>query len=173
MKAISKVLSIVLVGCSLMSCQTRKGNVELTDFTRELISLYINDLDNLNARNRKDVIIIGGFTDTLHHYFFIFAVSRRVADLYYCEEAIGQTSYLGHLVRVFGNKNSIFYSIKDNIKIRKRCNKNDDIDIAHNPNVWQILLHKDMSFYKIHKSINNEDISAIENLVERFFGNVP
>jgi hypothetical protein len=152
-----------------MSCQARKdnGNVVLTDFTKELVSMYIDDLDNLEAKNRKDEIIIISVTDTLYYRFSVFSNDNKTYK--YCrKDFVGQILYLRHLIRVFGNENSIFYSVQDTIKPQKRCN--DDF-IENDPSVWQVCFHKDMSFCKMrtYKVTNNKDISAIQSLAEKYF----
>jgi len=166
---ISKILNIVLVVCSLMSCQAKKDNIELTDFAKELLSLYINDQDNFSAKNRKNEIVIESFIDTQYYGISVFFHTSKLYK--FCEENfVGKTSYLGHFVRVFGDEISIFYFVRDKIKARK-CRKNDLL-VLYNPNVWQIWIHKkDTSFCKMmtYKFINNEDISAIEDLAGKYF----
>jgi hypothetical protein len=157
-----------------MSCQAKEGNdVLLTDFTKELIFMYINDSENFNAKNRKDEIIIISVADTSYYYLSVFANNRR--EYKFCrEDFVGQTSYLGHLIRVFGNENSNFYSVTNKIKTQKRCS---DSFIEYDPSVWQICFYKDLSFCKMrtYKVTANEDISAILSLAEKYFGtsNVP
>jgi hypothetical protein len=158
-----------------MSCLAKKenNNVVLTDFTKELISLYINDVENLNAKNRKDGVIIISVTDTSYYYISVFANNGK--EYKFCrEDFVGQTLYSGHLIRVFGDTSSIFYSVNGKIKSQKQCNDNFT---EYDPNVWQNCLYKDKSFCKM-KTYNvsvYEDITAIQNLSEKYFGvsNVP
>lgn len=150
-----------------MSCQAKQENVSLTDFTKELISMYINDLNNIEAKNRKDEIIIISVTDTLHYYLSVFANDNK--SYTFCrEDFIGQTLYSGHLIRVFGDGSSIFYSVKEQIKTKKQCNDNFT---EYDPNVWQVCLYKDQSFCKMrtYKVTPNGDISAIQSLAEKYF----
>ncbi|MDR0810827.1 MAG: energy transducer TonB [Paludibacter sp.] len=170
-----KILSVIFMICSFMSCQTKKENssVVLTDFTKELISLYINDVKNLNAKNRKDEIIIISVADTSYYYLSVFANNSK--EYKFCREYfVGQTLYSGHLIRVFGNENAIFYSVKEKIKEQKRCNDNFT---EYDPNVWQVCFYRNKSFCKMktYKITVDEDISAIQNLAEKYFGvsNVP
>jgi hypothetical protein len=158
-----------------MSCQAKKenNNIVLTDFTKELIFLYINDVENLNAKNRKDEIIIISVTDTSYYYLSVFANNGR--EYKFCrEDFVGQTLYSGYLIRVFGNESAIFYSVKEKIKGQKRCNNNFT---EYDPNVWQICFYKDQSFCKLktYKVTVDEDITEIQNLAEKYFGvsNVP
>lgn len=156
--------------CNFMSCQTKKGNnnIELTDFTKELISLYINDVENINAKNRKDEIIIISVDDTLYYYLSVFSNDSKSYN--FCrEDFVGQTSYLGHLIRVFGNENLNFYSVNEKIKKQKRC---EDNFTEYDPSVWQVCFYKDLSFCKMktYKVTVYEDIAAIQSLAEKYFG---
>ena len=165
----SRIFIFLFMAFCFLTCQVKKenSNVELIDFTKELISIYINDPDNLEAKNRKDEIIIISVEDTMHYYLSIFANNSKTYK--YCrEDFIGQTSYLGHIIKIFGDGNSIFYSVKDRIKTTKRHNANY---IEYDPTVWQICLYKNQSFCKMktYKVSANEDISIIQNLVEKYF----
>lgn len=164
------IFSVIFVICSFTSCQAKKenSNVMLTDFTEELISLYINDVKNLNAKNRKDEIIIISFTDTSYYYLSVFANNSK--EYKFCrEDFVGQTLYSGHLIRVFGDESTIFYSIKEKSKSQKRCNH---IFTEYDPSVWQVCFYKDKSFCKMktYKVTTDGDISIIQDLAERYFG---
>ena len=168
---IIRIYSIIFVICYyFIACQTKKENkdVELTDFTKELVFMYINDVENHNTKNRKDEIIIVSAKDTLCYYLSIFANNSK--EYKFCrEDFIGQTSYSGHLVRVFGNENSNFYSVANGYKVQKRCNDNFT---EYDPSVWQICFYKNMSFCKMktYKVTIDENISEIQNLAEKYFG---
>ncbi|MDR1553981.1 MAG: hypothetical protein LBS69_11065 [Prevotellaceae bacterium] len=168
MKA-NKIFIIVFMVCGIISsCKTRNNdNIILTDFTKELILLYVNDSNNLEAKNRKDEIIITSFTDTSYHYLSVFANNGR--EYKFCrEDFVGQTLYLGHLIRVFGDEGSIFYSTRKKNKRLKKCKQDS---IIYDPNVWNICFHKDLSFCKMktYKITVDEDISSIQNLAEKYF----
>lgn len=159
----------MLIACCFVSCQAKKGddNVILTDFTKDLISLYINDAVNINVRNRKDEIIVTAVADTSYYYLSVFANNRK--EYKFCrKDFIGQTLYLGHLVRIFGDENSMFYSVNEKVKKQKQCKDNYTI---YDPNVWQICFYKDKSFNKMrtYKTTQNEDISDIQSLAEKYF----
>jgi len=165
-----KMFSVIFMIYSFMSCQAKKenSNIVLTDFTKELISLYSNDVENINAKNRKDEIIIISIDDTLYYYLSVFSNNSKSYN--FCrEDFVGQTSYSGHLIRVFGNENSNFYSVKEKIKMQKRCNDNFT---EYDPSVWQICFYKDLSFCKMktYKVTVYEDIVEIQNLAEKYFG---
>ena len=159
----------MLIACCFVSCQAKKSdnNVILTDFTKDLISLYINDAVNINAKNRKDEIIVTAVADTLYYYLSVFANNRK--EYKFCrEDFIGQTLYLGHLVRIFGDESSMFYSVNEKVKKQNPCKDNYT---EYDPNVWQICFYKDKSFNKMrtHKTTQNEDISDIQSLAEKYF----
>ena len=156
--------------CSFISCHEKKKNcnVVLEDFTKELISLYVDDIENLNAKNRKDEIIIISVADTLYYYLSVFANNSK--GYKFCrEDFVGQTLHLGHLIRVFGDESSIFYSVNVQIKTKEKCNDNY---VEYDPNVWRIRLHNDQSFCKMktYKGAVNNDISVIQSLAEKYFG---
>lgn len=150
-----------------ISCQEKKNNVELTDFTKELISLYVNDPDNIEDKKGKDEIVIVYNTDTLYYYISVFANDSK--SYKYCQEDfVGQTLHLGYLIRIYGNESSIFYFVKNKIKSQKPCEKEF---VEYDPSVWQVSLHRDMSFckFKTYKVTNDSDINIIQGLVEKYF----
>lgn len=163
------IINNLLIACCFVSCQSKTGNnnIVLTDFTKELISLYINDAINIDAKNRKYPIMLIAVEDTSYYYLSVFANNRK--DYHYCGEVFtGQTLYLGHSVKVFGDKNPMFYSVNGEIKKQKRCKDNYTI---YDPNVWHICFFKDGSFNKMrtYKTTQNEDISDIQELGEKYF----
>jgi TonB family protein len=165
----NKIVIIVFMVCNFVSsCKTEnKNNIILTDFTKELISLYINDIKYLGAKNRKDEIIIISVADTLYYYISIFANNSK--EYIFCrDDFVGQTLYLEHLIRVFGDDASILYSIKEKNKNLKKCKQDS---IVYDPSVWQVCFHKDLSFCKMktYRVLVDEDISAIQNLAKKYF----
>lgn len=167
MKTIRVIIFLFTV-YTFISCQ-ENNNVKLTDFTKELISMYINDLDNRDVKDRKDEIIVTSYTDTLCHQLSVFANDRK--SYKFCrEDFVGQTLYLGHLIRVFGEEDSVFYSIIEKNKRVIRC-KEDKFPPFYDPFVWQFSLYNDLSFCKMktYKVTPSGDISAIQNLAERYF----
>lgn len=164
-----KIFTIVFLTCCFISCQVKieNSNVELTDFTKELISLYINDVENINVRNRKDEIIIISLADTSYYTFSVFANNSK--EFKFCrEDFIGQTVYLGHSIRVFGNESSIFYSLKEKVENQRPCK---DHSIEYDPKVWYICFYRDKSFSKMrtYKFTPSKDITAIQCLADKYF----
>jgi len=169
MKKIRFFYFLLVVYC-FISCQTKHENttVTLTDFTKDLISLYLDDIENIDAKNRKDEIIITTYTDELSYNLYIH--SNDSNSYKYCaEDFIGDTLYLGHLIRVFGDRNSIFYSV--NGKGKRKCSGIID---CYDPNIWSICLYRDLSFCKMRTSklTFEEDISLIQDLAGKYF-NIP
>ena len=164
-----RIFNIMFIVCCFVSCQANKGdnNVILTDFTKDLISLYVNDPVNIKVKNRKNEIIVTAFADTSYYYLSVFA--NNCKEYKFCkEDFIGEAVCLGHLVRIFGDENSIFYFVKEKSKKQKIYKDNF---IEHDPNVWHIVFNKDKSFNKMrtYKTIHNEDISDIQSLAEKYF----
>lgn len=167
----SKLFNLILTICCFISCQEKKANsnVVLTDFTKELISLYINDVENLKAKDRKDEIIIISVTDTSYYNLSVFA-NNSIEYKYCSDDFVGQTLYSGHLIRVFGDTSSIFYFVNEKTKLQKKCNDYYKL-MEYDPNVWQVCFYKDKSFCKMYtyKMSPWEDISIIQSLVEKYF----
>ena len=164
-----RIFTVIIVLCCFLSCQTNKENntIVLTDFTKELIALYFDDIENLDAKNRKDEIIISTYTDKLNYYLCIHSNNPKSYE--YCrDDFVGDTLYMGHLIRVFGEKKSIFYTVKGERKEKIKCS--DDIS-EYDPNVWHICFYKDLSFCKMRTSklILEDDISLIQDLAGKYF----
>jgi hypothetical protein len=159
----------ILLIISFISCQSnnRSSNILLSNFTKELISLYLNDSLNSNANIEKDDVIITSITDSSHIFISIFTNNSKLYD--YCrDDFIGQTTYLGHLIRIFGEDNNIFFTVTKRSPNKQQCNDNFmEID----PDIWQVCLYKDKSFCKLrtYRFTVKDDISAIQSLAEKYF----
>lgn len=163
----SKAIIFVLLVCCFISCQTnnRCNNVILSGFTKELISLYINDPRNDNAEKRKDEIILITTTDTSYYYLYVFANNPKAYK--FCrEDYIGETSYANHSVKMFGNENHMFYSVYEIVR-PKRCKYEYK---EYDPNVWQICFNKNGSLNNImtYKTTEEDDIIDIQELAEKY-----
>jgi len=168
MKAIMVVFIGLLIGC-IVACtrNTEPNNIELTDFTKELISFYIDDPLNSDAKIRNDEIIIISYSDSLFYYLSIFANNSK--SYKFCrDDLVGRALHLGHLIRVFGDENNMFYFVIEKIKSQNKCNKKY---AEFDPNVWRLRFHKDQLFCKMGtmKTAPEYDLSAIQNLVEKYF----
>ena len=164
-----KIFGIVLL-CVFFACQstTFDSNIELTEFTKELVSMYVNDEQNIDAINRNDEIIIVSFTDDTCYRLALFANNPQDYD--YCrEDYIGQTMYLGHAVKIFGDENTSFFRLIRRTRKQEPCSYNHDC--FYDPDVWNICLYKDGSLCtrETYKVAPEEDISEIQSLVEKYF----
>ena len=167
----SKILCIVFVIFNLVSCQTANNNIELTDFTRELIYLYINHPDNLARVNEGDNIIL--ISTTSNEYYCLSVGFLPHSVCIFCqfrnESFVGQASYLGHSIKVFGNENPIFYTVTDEVRTQQKC-EGDVHEILLGGNTWRFCLHYDMSFCKMRtRKDMTHNISAMQNLAKRHF----
>lgn len=164
-----KIFGIVLL-CGFFACQSTEvdSNIELTEFTKELVSMYVNAEQNIDAINRNDEIIIVSITDDTCYRLALFANNPQDYD--YCrEDYIGQTTYLGYAVRVFGYENPSFFRLIRKIRKPELCSYNYDWE--YDPDVWYICLYKDGSLctQETEKVAPDEDISEIQSLVEKYF----
>ncbi len=163
------ILGIILL-YSLFACQSPEdiNNIELTEFSKELVSMYVNNEQNIGARNRKDEIIIVSTTSDTCCYLSVFA--NNSSEYNYCRtDFLGQTMYLGHTVRVFGNEHEAFFSIKRNLKKQEPCFPSYD---CYDPNVWFICFKKNGSLYTEIAYQYDElerDLSNLQALVRRHF----
>ena len=162
-------ISITFMVFSLILCQAPKDNVELTDFTKELISLYMNSEDNrlkFDGKNKQYEMIISAYSDELSYYLTIHRNNNKFYK--YCQDDfIGKTLYQGHRVKVYGDTISPFYSIIGYIK-QAPC---EPFYIEYDPPTWQVCLYRDMSFCKMrtYRVSEGRDISLIQNLAEKYF----
>jgi len=154
----------------MVACQSpvRNDNLEMTDFTKELVYSYLYDEQNVNAKKRGDEIIILSFTDDSCYYLSIFANNPK--EYTYCrDDYLGQTVFMNHTVKAFGDKNNLFFYLNKKIKWKKRCYPSYE---EYDPIIWYICLYKDTSLctQKTYKCSPDEDISIIQSLVDKFFG---
>lgn len=156
----------LLIICNFIFGQAKNRNrdVLLTDFTQELILLYLNDMNN---SDRKDEIIIRTYTDSINYYLFIH--SNNSLSYKYCrDDFVGEISYLGYSIKIYGEQKSIFYFVKKKIKHQMPC---EVVFMEYDPIIWEICLYKDLSFckQKSYKVTINGDMTLIQNLVEKYF----
>ena len=171
-----RIIALIFVVFSIVSCQQRQDNIVLTDFTKELISLYIDEnIDEyLQEIGESPIIVIATYTDTLNHfltvrfeapYFDIWRWGCFATERYF----VGRTTYRGFDIRVFGEKESVFHSGAKNIQRIENFGC-EEVD-GYLPPMWLIVFHKDLSFCKMRtiKGRADEDISDIQRLAERHF----
>jgi len=172
MRTSSIILGIAFVICSFTLPQAR-SNIVLSDFTKELIYLFINEPDEYDyyskkAKDRKYEIIILTYTDTSNYYLDIYFNDVK-SHKCWLDNFVGKTSHLGQRVMVYGDKESFFYIVEKEPKPQKPCRKVKYI--RYSPDTWRVALNKDLSFCKdkTYKVAREDDISIIENLAEKYF----
>lgn len=91
-------------------------------------------------------------------------------DFDYCrDDYIGQTIYIGHNIRVFGEENPSFFRMIRKLRKQEPCSYVQEC--FYDPDVWYICLYKDGSLctQETSKVDPDEDISEIQSLVEKHF----
>ncbi|WP_337644177.1 energy transducer TonB [Barnesiella intestinihominis] len=160
-----KIISFIFITW-FISCSGNR-DIVLTDFTKELISIYLNDSEHIQAQKRKDEIILISTTDSLYYTLLIFSNNSK-SYKYETFDFVGRTIYMGHSIKAFGDKIPIFYSGNNFVK-----QKGQDIPNMkeYDPSVWQVSFYKDSSFCKMrtYKTTPSENIADIENLAKKYF----
>ena len=160
-----KIISFIFITW-FISCSGNR-DIVLTDFTKELISIYLNDSEHIQAQKRKDEIILISTTDSLYYTLLIFSNNSK-SYKYETFDFVGRTIYMGHSIKAFGDKIPIFYSGN---KFYKQ--KSQDIPNINEyyPTVRQVSIYKDSSFCKMrtYKTTPSENIADIENLAKKYF----
>ena len=160
-----KIISFIFITW-FISCSGNR-DIVLTDFTKELISIYLNDSEHIQAQKRKDEIILISTTDSLYYTLLIFSNNSK-SYKYETFDFVGRTIYMGHSIKAFGDKIPIFYSGNNFVKQKRQDIPNmKDYD----PSVWQVSFYKDSSFCKMrtYKTTPSENIADIENLAKKYF----
>lgn len=163
-----KILGLVVLFC-VSSCRfpAVENNIDLTDFTKDLVSLYLNDEQNVEERNNEDDIILVSISDSATYELSVFSNNPKEFD--YCrDDYLGQTIYLGHSITVYGDTNSEFFLLNKKGEGSKRCEPSYE---EYDPLVWDICFDKDYTLCekKTCKVSPYDDITVIRSLVERHF----
>lgn len=160
-----KIISFIFITW-FISCSGNR-DIVLTDFTKELISIYLNDSEHIQAQKRKDEIILISTTDSLYYTLLIFSNNSK-SYKYETFDFVGRTIYMGHSIKAFGDKIPIFYSGNNFVKQKRQDIPNMK---EYDPSVWQVSFYKDSSFCKIrtYKTTPSENIADIENLAKKYF----
>lgn len=136
------ILSSILLSISL-SCERNTyadplNNIELTDFTKALISLYLRDsIVQGDMHYYNEITLINHSLDTVS-YLSLWANDREQykRDCYesYVGEGVeyrGKTTYSGYSIRVFGAEDSRFFLLA-----QTRPNKAVVLSIVMNTILW-------------------------------------
>ena len=160
-----KIISFIVITW-FISCSGNR-DIVLTDFTKELISIYLNDSEHIQAQKRKDEIILISTTDSLYYTLLIFSNNSK-SYKYETFDFVGRTIYMGHSIKAFGDKIPIFYSGNNFVKQKRQDIPNMK---EYDPSVWQVSFYKDSSFCKMrtYKTTPSENIADIENLAKKYF----
>ena len=160
-----KIISFIFITW-FISCSGSR-DIVLTDFTKELISIYLNDSEHIQAQKRKDEIILISTTDSLYYTLLIFSNNSK-SYKYETFDFVGRTIYMGHSIKAFGDKIPIFYSGNNFVKQKRQDIPNMK---EYDPSVWQVSFYKDSSFCKMrtYETTPSENIADIENLAEKYF----
>ena len=159
-----KIISFIFITW-FISCSGNR-DIVLTDFTKELISIYLNDSEHIQAQKRKDEIILISTTDSLYYTLLIFSNNSK-SYKYETFDFVGRTIYMGHSIKAFGDKIPIFYSGNNFVKQKRQDIPNMK---EYDPSVWQVSFNKDSSFCKMrtYKTTPSENIADIENLAKKY-----
>ena len=160
-----KIISFIFITW-FISCSGNR-DIVLTDFTKDLISIYLNDSEHIQAQKRKDEIILISTTDSLYYTLLIFSNNSK-SYKYETFDFVGRTIYMGHSIKAFGDKIPIFYSGNNFVKQKRQDIPNMK---EYDPSVWQVSFYKDSSFCKMrtYKTTPSENIADIENLAKKYF----
>ena len=160
-----KIISFIFITW-FISCSGNR-DIVLTDFTKELISIYLNDSEHIQAQKRKDEIILISTTDSLYYTLLIFSNNSK-SYKYETFDFVGRTIYMGHSIKAFGDKIPIFYSGNNFVKQKRQDIPNMK---EYDPSVWQVSFYKDSSFcnMRTYKTTPSENIADIENLAKKYF----
>lgn len=160
-----KIISFIFITW-FISCSGNR-DIVLTDFTKELISIYLNYSEHIQAQKRKDEIILISTTDSLYYTLLIFSNNSK-SYKYETFDFVGRTIYMGHSIKAFGDKIPIFYSGNNFVKQKRQDIPNMK---EYDPSVWQVSFYKDSSFCKMrtYKTTPSENIADIENLAKKYF----
>jgi len=152
----------------------KTNNIVLTDFTKELITLYLNDSLFVRFISHDDEVTLVSFTNPPNFYLNLYSNKSEhykqicykcfVGDYSY----LGKTRYAGLSVRVYGEENSLFFSVHGKAPEQRRCKEEW---WEYDPIEWCISFNQDTTFCreKTFLSIEDDDITAIEQLVTRYF----
>ena len=124
-----KIISFIFITW-FISCSGNR-DIVLTDFTKELISIYLNDSEHIQAQKRKDEIILISTTDSLYYTLLIFSNNSK-SYKYETFDFVGRTIYMGHSIKAFGDKIPIFYSGNNFVKQKRQDIPNHKVK-ANNP----------------------------------------
>ena len=157
-----RVIIIFLVSFSLISCMRgwyadRNENIELSEFSKECISLYLKDsiINSFYAQSYDEITLCCYSYDTLM-YFNIYQNKSEIYKHICYECFVGDIPYLGRTS----------YSGKT-VRVRKEYWEFDPIE-------WFVVFNRDSSFCKAETNLWEEtDMTPVLELADKYFGTHP
>ena len=147
-------------------------NVDLTDFSKGLISLYLEDSLYVNFCGDDDEITLISVSDDDHIWLLLWGNDSDLYE-YICHKCftgdypyLGKTRFEERSIRVFGVENPMFFSVHGEAPKQPRCKEEW---WEYDPIVWEICFNRDSSFCreKTRLCLESLDITPIEQLVAR------
>lgn len=179
MKASKYIVFFSIFSLALPSCGNRwyaddTNNITLTNFTKDLLSVYLNDSLVVNWKERYDEITLICSSDDEHYYLSLHLNESKIYKRYCYESFIGHIPYLGKTsfggksVRVFGAENSMFCSVQGNAPEQGRCLLEY---WEYDPIEWSLCFNRDSSLCRDATILYSEniDISSVDYLVAKYF----
>ncbi len=172
MKKINRI-AIVLVAMIFMNCNLNNKNIEVSNFVKKYIHLYIND--DLNAYLSPNNYIIKVIIEDNKRGYYIRIIGYEKALLTPSDSLyFGCYVFDKYDVLFYGNQYSEFAigecKCKD-INKKLRFNKNEEVsNIDYDPVEFRISLLKNLEFDKMHsfKGNINMKVDDFANIVNEF-----
>ena len=178
-RVLTILAAFLLLSCGRGWYPDNTNNLELTDFTKELIATYLADslITDCSQRNNWDEnTLICEMIDSSYNV----CLWAEESTLYKrrCYESfvgsvpyLGKTYYMNHSIRVFGEELGFVLSVNGPARQQGRC-KTEYWEF--DPLEWIICLNSDTTFCR-EKTIlflKDKDLSAVEHLVNKYFGSL-
>jgi len=180
-KALVILLSIafgISLSCGRNTYADPINNVELKDFTRALISFYLQDsIVDQSIKYYNEITLINYPLDSIS-YLSLWAnnseqYKRDCYESYVGEGVVyrGKTTFSGYSIRVFGAEDPRFFTVLSPAPKQGRCVTNY---YEYDPLELQVCINLDNTFCK-DKSFfitKDKDISAIDSLVMHYLTSI-
>lgn len=179
MMRIIQRLSLLLCFATILSCghgwyADKTNNIELSDFTKELITLYLNDSLVISYNEDCDEVNLICETDSLYYYLFLYMDKSQIYKRICYECFVGNNPYLGKTyynnlsIRVFGEELPMFFSTFSKAPDQGRCRTEY---WEYDPIEWTIVFDRDSSLCldKTMLFLEETDISPVVELAEKHF----
>ncbi len=167
---------IIVVSCYRNTYADKTDNIELSDFTKGFISLYLSDSlipEWMNA-SFDEITIACDYQDSLLFLSIWANDSNQYKNDYYDsyvrqgKSYLGKTSYSNYSIRVFGKENRLFFTVSANAPKQGRCVTRY---YEYDPCIWTLCFDKDTSL-RLDKTVlfsNNRDLTEVKDLIRKHF----